>query len=591
MSARLLRSTLAVYAGTLLVVCVCSAATPQQLKLTGSIAGLVSDGTGMPQMGATVLLYNRFEKLIERALTDDKGAFQFQALSPDVYAVRVTLASFLPALKRNIGVQPGMQSLLNVNLASVFSSVQLVAVLPGNPLMSDDWKWVLRGSSSTRPILRFGPDLLGNTNTAHKSEVAMFSDTRGLVKVSAGDQGNASLLGNEPDLGTAFALATSFLGKNQFQFSGNIGYVSSSGIPTAAFGTSFRREIAGGMTPELRVTMRQLFLPARAGIASEESAPVLRSVSASFLDHAQLGDHLRLDYGASMESVTYLERLNYFSPFGRLTYDHGNDTVQVSFASGMPPVEFLVNGGETDLDLQRDLTALAQFPRVSLRGGAAQVQRVQSVEAGYRKTMGSRSISVAAYSESTDNAAITMMGGDGSQFSGDLLPDLFSNSWVVNAGSYHSVGYSAVFTQDLGSQWQVGVGYGSGGALTEPTRDAVVSGEPQFQSARRHTVTTRVSGVLPRTGTVFTTSYEWASVPGLTPEHLYLTQRMREGVGLNIRVRQPIPYFGGLPGRLEATADLQNLMAEGYVPLETPSGRILLMSAPRSLRGGLSFIF
>jgi hypothetical protein len=33
-------------------------------------------------------------------------------------------------------------------------------------------------------------------------------------------------------------------------------------------------------------------------------------------------------------------------------------------------------------------------------------------------------------------------------------------------------------------------------------------------------------------------------------------------------------------------------MAEGYLPLTTPDGqRILLIHAPRAVRGGLSFIF
>jgi hypothetical protein len=75
------------------------------------------------------------------------------------------------------------------------------------------------------------------------------------------------------------------------------------------------------------------------------------------------------------------------------------------------------------------------------------------------------------------------------------------------------------------------------------------------------------------------------------PSHVFLTQSMQEGAGLNLQVRQPIPYFGGLPGHLEATADLRNLLAQGYVPVPAAGGRIFLVPYPRSLRGGLSFIF
>jgi hypothetical protein len=72
---------------------------------------------------------------------------------------------------------------------------------------------------------------------------------------------------------------------------------------------------------------------------------------------------------------------------------------------------------------------------------------------------------------------------------------------------------------------------------------------------------------------------------------MYLTERAREGLGLNVSVHQPIPYFGGLPGHLEATADMRNLLAQGYVPLTYAGRRTYLMQSARSVRGGLSFIF
>jgi hypothetical protein len=62
--------------------------------------------------------------------------------------------------------------------------------------------------------------------------------------------------------------------------------------------------------------------------------------------------------------------------------------------------------------------------------------------------------------------------------------------------------------------------------------------------------------------------------------------------GMNVYVRQPIPGFGGLPWRVEATADLRNLLAQGYLPLNMTNGQqLLLVETPRSFRGGLSFIF
>ncbi len=113
-------------------------------------------------MGATVLLFNRSERLILKTITNERGIFGFSLLTPDLYSVRVSLASFVPAMKQKIAVQPGMQSLLYVDLASVLSSIELVYVAPGQgALMSDDWKWTLKASTATRPVLRLLPDQSG----------------------------------------------------------------------------------------------------------------------------------------------------------------------------------------------------------------------------------------------------------------------------------------------------------------------------------------------------------------------------------------------------------------------------------------------
>ena len=547
-------------------------------------------------MGATVLLYNRFDRELQRVLTSETGAFAFKALSPDVYAVRVSLVSFLPALKRNIVVQPGMQSLLKVNLATVFSSIELVAVSPGQTsIMSDDWRWVLRSSAATRPVLRLFPDL-GSPYPQKSTTVSLFSDTSGVVKVSAGDEGDASA-GMASDLGTAFAFATSFRERNRFQVSGNVGYSAVSGSPAAAFQTSFRRDLAGGIsTPEVKVTMRQLALPWRAGVALNDG-PVLRSLSASMLDSKELAENIRFEYGMSMDSITFLDRLNYMSSFARLTYEVApGEVVRVAYASGTPPVEAFQGERQTDLELQQDLSALALFPRVSLLAGNTRVQKSQTVEAGYRKKIASRSYALAAYGDQVSNAAVTMTGlGDGLMGYGDLLPDLFGSTWTLNAGGYHSLGYMASVTQDLGRNIGVSMTYGGDGALTvdhkgpEPVTTEDLRSE--IRTERRQSLTARISGTAPGTGTQFAASYQWANVLALNPAHMYLTQNARENLGLNIQVRQPIPYFGGLPGHVEATAEMRNLLAQGYVPVTYNGQQLYMMQSARSVRGGLSFIF
>ena len=87
-------------------------------------------------------------------------------------------------------------------------------------------------------------------------------------------------------------------------------------------------------------------------------------------------------------------------------------------------------------------------------------------------------------------------------------------------------------------------------------------------------------------------SYQWADQRWAMAERLYSTQSSTPRPGLNIYIRQPIPGLSGRPCRVELTADLRNLMAQGYLPLAAAGGQsVLLVETPRSIRGGLSLIF
>ena len=68
--------------------------------LSGGILGQVKNVGGIAQMGATVLLYDRYDQLVRRALSNEQGKFAFDQLTPDSYSIRVTLASFVPAFRR-----------------------------------------------------------------------------------------------------------------------------------------------------------------------------------------------------------------------------------------------------------------------------------------------------------------------------------------------------------------------------------------------------------------------------------------------------------------------------------------------------------
>ena len=574
------------------------------VRLSGSIAGAVTNGDGVPQMGAAVMLFNRQDGLAQKILTDEKGKFVFPGLLPDVYSIRVTLASFVPAIKSNILVQPGMRSVLNVSMATLFSSIHLVYPAERPAFMSDDWKWVLRTAGATRPVMRMlpsDPGLGSATMVADETEKprhAVFSDTRGILMFSAGDGTMASGFGSSADTGTAFALATSLFGSNQVQFAGNYGTGEQSGIPSAAFRTTFSRPV-GPDSPQVSVTMRQLFLPGRMGLAifgPGDGVPMLRSMSANLDDHIRIGDSLLLQYGTAIDSVAFNDHISYMSPYARIVYMLGKaGEIEFAYTSGNARPDLAIAAAQDD-PLQREIGTLALFPMMSLRGGQAEVQRGQDLEAGYSRTLGSRKFSAGVYHEAVSNLALTIASPEGFLPVGDVLPDFFAGTSMFNAGSFSSMGFTASATQNVGDHVSASVIYGSTGALTAEN-NGTVGGNPDdlramIHAGRQESMTIRVVAASPHTGTHFAAGYQVADSRFAVPEPIYATSSMRPQPGFNVYIRQAIPAPPGLPVRMEVTADLRNLLQQGYLPLSTADGsRLVLMENPRMFRGGPQLYF
>ncbi|HSR06841.1 MAG TPA: carboxypeptidase-like regulatory domain-containing protein [Bryobacteraceae bacterium] len=592
-------TTLWIAAGLLLGVASVSAPAASLNPLSGEILGQVKNAAGVAQMGATIYLYNRYDDLVRKGLSNEQGRFVFDALAPDLYSIRVVLASFVPAERRNISVLPSSENRLDINLTGVFSTIGVTSTpaAPGT-LMTDDWKWVLRTSQATRPVLRFLPELAPRTISTSESASSRFSHTTGVLELSAGD-GQSFARGSQQDLGTAFAIATSLASSARVQLSGNLSYAGSSGLPGAGIRTSFSRSTTDGSNPEVVVTMRQLYLTQRSGSGmamGSDSGPVLRTMSLAFLDKAELSDNLSLDYGFDFQSVSYLDRINYASPFVRATFDTGNQgRVRVAFTSGGQPTELLARDGQKSGELQQDLAALALMPILSLSDSHVTVERTQNLEIGYDRVAGSRTYSLGAYDETVSNAAFMLSAPANFLPAGDLLPDLSSRSSIFNIGSYRRTGFTAGVKQMLGDHAEVAVAAGRTGVLT-----AAGGGDQSYTDSgslragigqgQRAWVTVHVEGTLPRVGTRIAANYGWTDFNVLMPVHLFVTQDVNQDIGVNVYIRQPLP-IGGMPWRLEASAELRNLLAQGYLPMGDASTHSVLTNSPRCLRGGLNFIF
>jgi hypothetical protein len=121
----------------------------------------VNDTLGVPQMGATVQLISESAGPLSAVdlLTNTQGVFRGERLSPGLYTVRVTLAGFLPTLEQHVRINPHVTTVVRVELESMFASLDQLRRAPSSATVeADDWKWVLRSASATRPVLQWVDD-------------------------------------------------------------------------------------------------------------------------------------------------------------------------------------------------------------------------------------------------------------------------------------------------------------------------------------------------------------------------------------------------------------------------------------------------
>jgi hypothetical protein len=578
-----------------------SASVPD--RLTGSIRGFVRNAQGQFQMGASVILLNRFDRPLQKAMSDEKGRFQFDSLLPDVYSIKVSQLSFVPASRSGIRLRAGEDSFLSIQLASLFSTVQLLySTQAPSALMTDDWKWALRAATATRPVLRWLPDL---NPSKRNREARLFRDTHGRLHMSAGEMALSPLLGTAADLGTAFAVATTMFGGTQVNVTGNMGYSSSAGAPVSAIRTSFVAPVGTGSHgansngPELSVTMRQV--AAAAGnmmLSRQQAAPQLTTFSATMIDKLQLSDRVLLDYGVSMDSVQYLNQMNYLSPFMRATIELDRQSrLQASWSSGFPPASLLLRPDQSSDRLQQDMAVLALFPRITRRSGQTRVQRIASMELGYERKFGDYTVSVAGYREGIRNLGLNVRSQSaGLLASDDFVPDLGSASMLFNVGHIQRTGLMASLSQELAPWMTVTLSAGNGGVLgvkgDAQAIDSARSLREQVEARQQSFASLRLHGTVPHSGASYSASYQWANRHSLTPLHAFTTGPRSVDTGLNIMLRQMLPRVPGIKGRLEVQGEMRNLLGEGYLILRDADNRsTTLVHSPRAVRGGLSLIF
>jgi Carboxypeptidase regulatory-like domain len=585
------------------------------LPVTGNLLGSVVDASGIPQMGASVQLFNKYERLLAKTSTSGDGRFAFADLPIDTYSIRVSLPSFLPASRDRIPVKAGRDSLLQIHLTTLLSSIEVKYVSPTST-MSEDWKWVLRSSPATRPITRWMP--LETAKTSHREgRTRIFSDTRAVVSLSGGDNGIIDSDYAPSDLGTGFALSTNILGNNQLRVSGTYGAgngINPGAVSLSAFytNTSDSNGYAGFVgSPEVSFSVSQWSFAEGQNVAGSVgggSLPQVRTMSVSVYQTLDPTANIHVEYGATGESLDYIQHRSRLSPFARITGDLGRaGKVVAVYSDGSRPDPLIAHQAHSGslpeqavgTDLERTMSAspgaVARVPQLSYRNDRLELQRTQNYELGYDKAVGSRTYSVSAFYEQVANGRLNVAGDASALDAGDLLSDGVSTTSIYNVGRYNRSGYLASAEQRVSDNLDVALAYGRLGGFT--VGDSVpasnrVSGNRFLNKEGHNTAAVDVKAKVPGAGTRLLVNYGWVDGNAVIPRHVFTSQDVSAQPGFNILVRQPLPPMFGMGGHFELTADLYNLLAQGYLPVSNgDGGKLIIVQAPRALRGGLKFVF
>jgi hypothetical protein len=557
---------------------------------TGTILGRVTDPRGVAQAGVPVTITHRDGQFSQRVLTQVSGRFVLPRLAPGLYSVEVLLPTFLPFWKAPIQVLPGAQVLLDINLRALADSVEVR--WPENPAEArEEWKWVLRSGAPPRHILRFREE----ETTAHAATDLPDDPLRGVVQFWAGN-GSRSFA-SDPGLRTSFDMEYGAGGTNSFGVAGLAGWEQ--GTPAAGFRAAWNRQMGNETSSSISATLRQVFLPGEYWkVAStrfdEGSGGRLQSVTLGYEHESAPSARVRLHYGALVDSLSIGDQMTRWSPFGRVTYMH-SDSTRLSFFYTSTAPRVLPSEGDPRLKKAERWLAI---PQLSTGADLRPVLETgRHLEAAWEQEWESgQTLQAGVFYDALSDVALSLAAINAAGFSPGLLRDPFSNRYFLSGRDYAGPGARASFTTKLPGSSEVVVGYSYAEGL-QVASSHLTAQSPQalremVRAQRGHSFSVKVTSTVPGIDTQVITSYRWIPRYSVVAPDPYDQSLGRTDPYMNVILLQPLPSPNILPGQFQAMVDFSNLLAQGYLMVQTPDGgKSLLFPSARSFRGGFNFIF
>jgi hypothetical protein len=537
-----------------------------------SISGVVKNSAGVPQMGALVELIG---VSAPGAYTDSSGFYEIRGLPAGSYSVKVSAASFLPSLRENLTLKTGVNLVVNVTLNTLFEAVQMLPARKGPPSEDNDWRWTLR-SSANRPVLRVvdeGPLMVVSNGELEGDRV--------LKAKVAFVGGSGSGFGSSSDMSTAFSVEQSIFTGGTISLDGKLGVTGSGSLPNTVVRAAYRQNMRDGSRPEIAITARRLNAP-KAGF---NDASALQALALSMSNTMSLSPTMELNYGGQLESIQFIDRMTAFRPFATLDWHVSPDwMVEYRYSSSVPTTRLQKGFNTAPADLSES------GPRATLVNFDPAIENARHQEISVSHRAGKNNVQVAVFHDRVKNVAMTGV-GEVAIDEGDFLPDVYSETFNYNGGNLNTTGMRVIYSRQLTEKLISTLDYAFGGVLV-PTSTDLTDVRSTMRKQRRHAISYKMAGQVPGSHAKWIASYTFTNGDSLTPVDMFNTSPGQSDPYLSVFVRQPLPETKFIPGKVEAMVDVRNLLAQGYMPVVGNDGQtVYLVSAARSVRGGLAFTF
>jgi len=531
----------------------------------GTVSGQVRDSGGTPQIGAVVQLLRPDLSVVASVYTDSKGHFSIAGVMPGKYAVKAMGTSFLPSLRENLRVRAN--TVVNLTLNTLFEVMQWMPAEPrAANAREDDWAWTLR-SAANRPLLRWledGP----------------------LVVVTEGH-------GSAPKL-KARLMATGqegTFGENGERFSATVENTPSNSRELLAR-VDFAPHSDGAIESMLGFRQDLGFAGSVQSVAAVAIHPEVDAGTAEGLDEAamrtsetmSLGDEFEVEAGAAQVFAraashtpnTVVAAL----PFATIGWRGGSSAIRYRMTTMMP-------GRAND-----ETEAPAWLPAAAERNGGLVLEHGLHQELGWERYTNSSGMAVLVYTDHIQNPVIeTAYHGSAPLMAG--LCDNASGLMHAAGPDFSTAGMLALLERRLPNGNSIRLSYANGDALvmTAPARPVQVLQAVNGAHPRRaQTYSLALSGTLEGTNTHWRASYRWQPADTVTRVAPFAADAAEPY--LNLHIRQPFRMRAEGESHVEALLDVRNLLAEGYRPLLTSDGSLLIFEQnQRGIRGGLAFTF